>query len=1346
MAPIVKTGTTASAVPTPRVKKATTKTVRNSKDSSQSGSTSNAKSGAAKVKRLRAPLPLSLNAGRPTELEEAMASVKLGKSSKVLPNILSRGRETLSTGLQYSNISPPSSFLAAKAFDQLAGLLSDVAVQCFKTEEPTLDDSTPDATSNLILISTVKSFSVPSSRRCSSQSLQPATSSPSKPNQTNRTASAASTKPSSASLEELANNPKQIPPLPRHISDPMLYIKTHSNVLNAPASDRELRRRVVKQCLEIKRILDKECGGSAGGSAPSTNQSMFVGGGGAAGAVVLGPSLSTDSPLQKVFYSKSCVSSGVSVLLKCIRIIHDVDISIIVTNLLLRTITSTTSFKHTTTSGSNSTSFNGIGGISGISISSGDALSSSGATSNVSFLVRKNATPSLISCFAGIVQSYSYIPGYGPVNEERPGKSQTTGLPSGVASLASRTDEAVLNLFHILVKIGKHDLKLPMIARLHGCVEMATEVVKRWQERKEVVSCILGFQLLRQLAFKNEQNVTIMHKRGILECIAAFLKSISLGPTMKDAKEFQAADIAIDLVTLFAKNESCISDVIRLFKIPYFLLLFNSLTGYDALRKSILKLLRAIVDTGPGRKEFNATDGMEILTSYLEDIMQQNDISVSFTSNTTNTIPSLLIAVLRSAVSETDLPYADNIQHRQFTLPTPTPPIDTASDPATPTSNQEQQIDHSNDTSPLATPQQPRRKRVPKLVKQNSGSQTFLETPFTTEEETILSNLCPELLQPCTVEDIPTRILKSVYPTNFDIPSVPIVLNRDPADYCPTLKLPIPVPATPTARITTYTSPTPKEVEPQCKKSNTLLRKTVYEQTSRILRPGLFSSVVVYDVMEEAVRSDAVFRYPDVLKFESRFESGNLQLAVKVQETEYDLILQSDIGAKPGRHNQWFYFSVSNLNASLTYKFNIINMSKGSSQFGDGMQPVFYSKREKMWRRGGENICFYKNHYRKPDGTKPEDSKPNASPSTYSTLTFHLRHPHGPADTLFIAYHYPYTVSDLTMYLDTLQIGHTETPVSMQPCEEFNARCRRQALCLSVGGNQVELLTITAFDEASLVEVPISERVYIFLTARVHPGESNSSYIMHGVIQYLLRTQDDTALTLLKKCIFKIVPMLNPDGVISGNHRCGLAGTDLNRAWQNPCRASTPSIYWTKALWRYLVEVKAKRPLICCDFHGHSRKKNVFLFGCENGVGVNEGIEKIFPSLMATLSPVFDANSCKYTVEKSKESTARIVMWREMGVVSSYTLESSYCGADVGERKGLQIQIPDLERVGVDFCCAIWASLAIFDGRVPVAAVTAKKGKEAVNQGPSNNNSVLSVTPLIATCVGADSDSSCDDK
>ena len=52
--------------------------------------------------------------------------------------------------------------------------------------------------------------------------------------------------------------------------------------------------------------------------------------------------------------------------------------------------------------------------------------------------------------------------------------------------------------------------------------------------------------------------------------------------------------------------------------------------------------------------------------------------------------------------------------------------------------------------------------------------------------------------------------------------------------------------------------------------------------------------------------------------------------------------------------------------------------------------------------------------------------------------------------------------------------------------------------------------------------------------------------LLPGILHYL--TGDtEAAETLRKLFIFKIVPMLNPDGVIVGNTRCNLAGADLNR-------------------------------------------------------------------------------------------------------------------------------------------------------------------------------------------------------
>jgi murein tripeptide amidase MpaA len=60
--------------------------------------------------------------------------------------------------------------------------------------------------------------------------------------------------------------------------------------------------------------------------------------------------------------------------------------------------------------------------------------------------------------------------------------------------------------------------------------------------------------------------------------------------------------------------------------------------------------------------------------------------------------------------------------------------------------------------------------------------------------------------------------------------------------------------------------------------------------------------------------------------------------------------------------------------------------------------------------------------------------------------------------------------------------------------------------------------------------------------------------MMRGVIDFLTDVDNQEAKLLREKYIFKIIPMLNPDGVINGNYRCSLAGCDLNRRWKNPLK------------------------------------------------------------------------------------------------------------------------------------------------------------------------------------------------
>lgn len=84
---------------------------------------------------------------------------------------------------------------------------------------------------------------------------------------------------------------------------------------------------------------------------------------------------------------------------------------------------------------------------------------------------------------------------------------------------------------------------------------------------------------------------------------------------------------------------------------------------------------------------------------------------------------------------------------------------------------------------------------------------------------------------------------------------------------------------------------------------------------------------------------------------------------------------------------------------------------------------------------------------------------------------------------------------------------------------------------------------------------------------------------------------------------------------------------------------------------------------LVCDLHGHSRKKNIFMYG--NSGRVNDRLkERIFPSLMDKNSEIFNFADCSFAVQKAKESTARVAIWKELGITNTFTLEASFCGSD----------------------------------------------------------------------------------
>ena len=127
-----------------------------------------------------------------------------------------------------------------------------------------------------------------------------------------------------------------------------------------------------------------------------------------------------------------------------------------------------------------------------------------------------------------------------------------------------------------------------------------------------------------------------------------------------------------------------------------------------------------------------------------------------------------------------------------------------------------------------------------------------------------------------------------------------------------------------------------------------------------------------------------------------------------------------------------------------------------------------------------------------------------------------------------MAHDYPYTYSDLQKYLHELTSDPKRTRL-----------IKSRILCRSLAQNYVHILTIS--NPHTTLEA--KRKKVVVLTSRVHPGETNGSWMMKGFLDFIT-SRDPDANTLRQNFIFKIIPMLNPDGVVVGNYRCSL-GRDL---------------------------------------------------------------------------------------------------------------------------------------------------------------------------------------------------------
>ena len=115
---------------------------------------------------------------------------------------------------------------------------------------------------------------------------------------------------------------------------------------------------------------------------------------------------------------------------------------------------------------------------------------------------------------------------------------------------------------------------------------------------------------------------------------------------------------------------------------------------------------------------------------------------------------------------------------------------------------------------------------------------------------------------------------------------------------------------------------------------------------------------------------------------------------------------------------------------------------------------MYSTKRNMGWERGGYGIEYRKN-------TVPLDEDRN-----YYSLSWSYDFTEAD-DEVFFAYCYPYTYIRLTRFLDEVEAINTD-------------KMRRKTVTKTLGGNQVEMVTITNPQQA--------QKRSIVISARVHPS------------------------------------------------------------------------------------------------------------------------------------------------------------------------------------------------------------------------------------------------------------------
>jgi murein tripeptide amidase MpaA len=187
------------------------------------------------------------------------------------------------------------------------------------------------------------------------------------------------------------------------------------------------------------------------------------------------------------------------------------------------------------------------------------------------------------------------------------------------------------------------------------------------------------------------------------------------------------------------------------------------------------------------------------------------------------------------------------------------------------------------------------------------------------------------------------------------------------------------------------------------------------------------------------------------------------------------------------------------------------------------------------------------------------------------------------AQCVYFAYFEPYSFEQ---HLDLLGSAATSPHVTVQ------------RLGSTLDGRDLSLLRIT--DAASATA--LSDKKKVWVIARQHPGETMSEWFVEGFLERLLDADDSVSRALLARCVFYVVPNMNPDGAVRGNLRTNAAGANLNREWAEPTMERSPEVFLVR---QKMQETGVDLNL---DVHGDEGLPYNFVVGSEGNPGYSPHI------------------------------------------------------------------------------------------------------------------------------------------